>query len=107
MGLFFWRNTKEINAFARAVADDLYSHVQPDAAKAFLQSESKKIKQHYQVERKVAGVIADFRRFTQAKSLGIYGKARLHQEFNERLCELGYEPSVTKRLVEIMLLSNP
>ena len=107
MNLFFWKKTKEIDAFARAVADDLYSHVQPDAARAFLEGELKKIKKHHQVERQLSGVIAEFRRFTQAKSLGIYGKARLQQTFDERLRELGYEPAVTKRLVEIMLLSNP
>jgi hypothetical protein len=107
MDLFFWRKTKEIDAFARAVADDLYSHVQPDAAKAFLDGELKKIKKHHKVETKLTGVIADFRGFIEKKSLGIYGKARLQQTFDERLRELGYEPAVTKRLVEIMLLANP
>jgi hypothetical protein len=107
MDLFFWKKTKEIEAFARTAADDFYSHVQPDAAGAFLRGELERIKKHHQVERQLASVIADFRRFTQAKSLGIYGKARLQQQFNERLCELGYEPAVTKRLVEIMLLANP
>jgi hypothetical protein len=107
MNLSFWKKTKEIDAFARAVADDLYSHVQPDAARAFLQGELKKIKKHHQVERQLGDVIAEFRRFTHAKSLGIYGKARLQQTFDERLRELGYEPAVTKRLVEIMLLANP
>jgi hypothetical protein len=106
MDLFFWRKTKAIDAFARAVADDLYSHVQPDAAKAFLQGTSD-TKMHHQVERHLARVIADFRRFTQAKGVGIYGKARLQQQFSERLSELGYKPAVTKQLVEIMLLANP
>jgi hypothetical protein len=108
MDLFFWRKTKAIDAFARAVADGLYSHVQPDAAKAFLNGEAKtKAKKHHQVERHLAGVIDEFRRFTRAQALGIYGKARLQQQFSERLRELGYEPAVTKRLVEIMLLANP
>jgi hypothetical protein len=106
MDLFFWRKTKEIDAFARTAADELYSHVRPEAAKAFLQGEAKKAKKHDQVERQLAGVIASFRRFTQAKALGIYGKARLQQQFGERLSELGYEPAVTKRLVDIMLLAN-
>jgi len=107
MNLFFWKKTKAIDAFARAVADDFYSHVQPDAARAFFEGELKKVKKHHQVERQVSGAIAEFRRFTQANSLGIYGKARLQQTFDERLRELGYEPAVTKRLVEIMLLANP
>lgn len=107
MNLLFWRKTKEIDAFARAAADELYSHVQPGAAKAFLQGESKKVKKHYQVERKIAGIVGEFRRFSQSNSLGVYGKARLQQQFNYRLQELGYEQAVTNRLVEIILVANP
>ena len=31
-GLFFWKDNKKIDAFANAVAEDLYSHIQPEIA---------------------------------------------------------------------------
>jgi uncharacterized HAD superfamily protein len=84
----------------------LFSYVQPDVAKAYFRSATEKPKTKHKIEQKLAGVIAEFRRFSEANSLGIYGKARLQQQFDERLRELGYDPSVTSRLVEITSLAN-
>lgn len=108
MGLFGWKKTKQIDLFAHTVADHLYSNVQPDVAKAYFEEAHKKSnkKQQRQIDQNVNVVIAEFRRFTQANSLGIYGKARLQQKFGERLRELGYDAAVTSRLVEIALLAN-
>lgn len=109
MGLLFWKKTKHIDAFAQTVADHLYSYVQPEAAKDYFTGayqKSKKKKQQQQVKEKLNMVIEEFRRYIQTNSLGIYGKARLQQQFAERLRELGYDASVTNRLVEIMLLAN-
>ena len=33
MGLFFWKNNGKIDGFAAALAEDLFSHVQPQVAK--------------------------------------------------------------------------
>jgi hypothetical protein len=33
MGLFFWKDNGKIDAFGAALAEDLFSHVQPDVAK--------------------------------------------------------------------------
>lgn len=110
MGLFSWKKTKRIDAFAHTVADHLYSFVQPNAAKSYFDGtyqKSKQKKQQRQVEQKLSMVIAEFRRFITTNSLGIYGKARLQQQFSERLRELGYEPAVTNRLVEMTLLASP
>lgn len=108
MALFFWKKTKQIDAFAHAVAEDLYSYVQPDVAKAYFKGGADKPKKRQdKVERKLAAVIAEFRRFSEAQSLGIYGKARLEQQFSARLQELGYDAAVTSRLVEITSLANP
>lgn len=110
MGLFSWKKTKRIDVFAHTVADHLYSYVQPDAAKEYFEGayqKSKQKKQQRLVEQKLSMVITEFRRFSETNSLGIYGKARLQQQFGERLRELGYDASVTNRLVEITLLANP
>jgi hypothetical protein len=108
MSIFFWKKTKQIDAFAQAVADELYSYVQPDVAKAYFQNRSDKSKKkQHKIEQKLADVITEFRRFSEANSLGIYGKARLQQQFDVRLRELGYDASVTSRLIEITSLANP
>lgn len=108
MSLLFWKKTKQIDMFAQVVADHLYSYVQPDAAKNYFAGayNKGKKKQQHQVKEKLNMVIEEFRRFIDSNSLGIYGKARLQQQFAQRLRELGYDASVTNRLVEIMLLAN-
>lgn len=108
MGLFFWKNTKQIDVFAQVVADHLYSYVLPDAAKAYFEGAYQKSdkKQQRQVEKRLGMIVKEFRRFSEINSLGIYGKARLQQQFSERLRELGYEATVTNRLIEITLLAN-
>lgn len=109
MGIFFWKRTKQIDAFARTVADHLFSYVQPDVAKDYLAGvyqKSKNKKQQRQVEQSLSMVITEFRRFIEAHGLGIYGKARLQQQFGDRLRELGYDAAVTNKLVEITLLAS-
>ena len=107
MGLFFWKNNKEIDSVARAIADDLYSNVQPDVASAFLTGSGdvpkKKVRK---VEQKFSDVVLQVKRFSDKKGLGVYGKARFQQKFNERLEELGYEAPAVKKLSETILLRN-
>lgn len=108
MGLLFWKNNKAIDAFAKAVAEDLFSHVQADVAKRHvLGTTTKPKKKERKVEQKFADVVRQMQRFSEANSLGVYGKARLQIKFNERLSELGYEPAVVDKLAETMLLHNP
>jgi len=108
MGLLFWKNNKEVDALARAVADDLFSYVQPDIAKQYVFGKGKLAKkQHRKVEQKFTDVILQLQRFGKANELGIYGKARLQKKFNERLEELGYELDVVNKIAEFMLLRNP
>jgi hypothetical protein len=88
MGLFFWKDNRKIDAFAVAVADDLFSHVRPEDAAKHL-------------------IINQMRTFRDTNNLGVYGKARLQMKFNERLIELGYDVDDTNRLVDIILTRLP
>jgi hypothetical protein len=107
MGLLFWKDNKGIDAFARAVADDLYSHVQPDVAKDYFEGKAdKKKKKQHKIDQTIRSVVRQIQYFSDTKSLGVYGKARLQQKFNERLHELGYDTSVTDRLVEVILMQR-
>jgi len=106
MGLFFWKNNRTIDEFAQGVADDLFSFVTPELAEQHVGGKTGKWpkKQQVRVEQKFADVVVQFQRFTKANSLGIYGKARLQQAFNERLGELGYPADVVTRISESLLL---
>ena len=108
MGLFFWKDNRKIDAFAVAVADDLYSHVRPEDAKKHLQGEAlKSRKKSRKIDERLAGIINQMRSFRDTHKLGVYGKARLQMKFNERLLELGYDVEDTNRLVDIILTRLP
>lgn len=104
MGLFFWRDNKKIDAFAAALAEDLFSHVQPDIAKEhFLGTGQKNKKKQRKTELRLSALMSQMQQFSATNSLGVYGKARLQKTFSDRLLELGYDVSVTNKLVETIL----
>jgi hypothetical protein len=110
VGLFFWRKNKTIDVFANALADEFYSAVQPETARDYLEGNSgqkKPDKSRKQIDRRLEDVIARIQQFRQLQSLGVYGKARFHLKFTERLKELGYDAKVAGRLNEILLLKTP
>lgn len=107
MGLFFWKDNRKIDSFAQAVADDLFSYVQPDIAIQHVLgrgevSKKKKAK----IDQKFTDIRLQIKRFSEANSLGVYGKARLMKQFNDRLEELGYEVEVVNKITENFLISN-
>lgn len=110
MSLFFWRKNKVIDIFASALADELYSAVQPEAATGYVgkgAGEKKADKSRKKIDRKLDDMVLKIQQFRSANSLGVYGKARLHLRFTERLKELGYEAKVADRFNEILLLRTP
>ncbi len=107
MGLLFWKNNKAIDAFAQAVADDLYSYIQPDVARQHVQGSSgASKKKQAKIEQKFTDIRLQIKRFADSQSLGIYGKARLQKQFNDRLQELGYHVDVVNKITESFLISN-
>ena len=108
MGLLFWKNNKAIDGFAEAIADDLFSFVQPAAAKQqILGKGDLPKKQARKVDQKMTDVVLQIQRFIASHSLGVYGKARLQMKFNDRLKELGYDAAVVDKIAEFILLRNP
>lgn len=107
MRLLFWRKNKQIDAFAQAAANDLFSYVRPDLARQHIfgggpMPKGRKIK----TERKFNDIILQIKRYSEANALGVYGKARLQQKFNRRLEELGYPTEVVNKLSESILVRN-
>ena len=107
MGLLFWKNNKAIDAFAQAVADDLFSYVQPDVASQHVHGRGDiPKKKKAKIEQKFTDIRLQIKRFAESQSLGIYGKARLQKQFNDRLQELGYHVDVVNKITESFLLHN-
>jgi septation ring formation regulator EzrA len=105
MGLFFWKKNKAIDVFASALADELYSTLQPELARNSLENQSRKSQQ--KMERKLRDITTRVNQFRETNSLGVYGKARLHLIFTERLKTLGYDKRVAETLNEKILLRTP
>lgn len=107
MGLFFWKDNRKIDQFARAIADELFSQVQPESASRFFSGKSGLEKRQLRkIEQKFNDTLLQARRFCASNSLGIYGKARLQKQFNDRLTELGYDSGVVSRISQSMLMQK-
>ena len=114
MNIFFWKKNKQIDAFAIILADELYSHLQPQVAIDFMKAaiEEKKQsgkanKQNIRIYKILEDAAYQIVVFKKKHSLGVYGKARLHLNFMQRLNELGYPEDITKYLDEILLVRSP
>lgn len=106
MGIFFWKNNRKIDAFAHAIADDLFSYVQPDVAREHILGGGGDLskKKAARIKQKFVDIELQIKRFGEANDLGIYGKARLLKTFNERLEKLGYDVELVNKITEKFLL---
>jgi hypothetical protein len=110
MNLFFWKKNKNIDIFASYLASELYSRVQPDAAQHYftMTAKDKQAKKtRKQVETSIQDTIKQLDQFRISNALGVYGKARLHLRFTDRLKELGYDDDTSKRINEMIMLKTP
>lgn len=110
MNLFFWKKNTVIDDFASNLANELYSAIPPDQALEYFMNETshnKSTKIQKKLEQQIQLSIAQIRHFKIKYSLGIYGKARLHLKFANRLKELGYAHDITKRINELLLITTP
>jgi len=110
MGLLFWKNNNVIDTFANEIANKFFGTVQPQLAQDYFtgsvdKKQAKKTSKN--VDREIQDIIRGIAEFRVIHSLGVYGKARLHMKFRERLEELGYSTEVAERLNEIIMLKTP
>lgn len=108
MMVFFWKKNKEIDLFANSIANDFYSRVQPELAQDYFVNRAEKSKKSVSiVERTIRDIAGKVQQFRASHSLGVYGKARLHLSFMERLKDLGYDNNLAKKINEIILIKTP
>ena len=110
MSLFFWKKNKVIDMFANELANELFSTIQPDAASQYLTSsidnkDTRKARK--KIDAQIDNIIKRVQQFRTVNSLGVYGKARFHLKFTERLEDLGYETSIAKKINEHIMLKTP
>lgn len=118
MGLLFWKKNRQIDQFAYQLADNLYSQVLPDMAQQIVDGidsskggksgkDKKKLKRNQeQIKRTMDDITLQMQQYKMDNKLGVYGKARLHMTFTERLEELGYNKDVAKELSNAILVRS-
>lgn len=112
MNIFFWKNNKSIDQFANDIATSFYEKINPQQVAAYIEGSSqKKSKQDKKalkaVEKAIQQAITGISEFKSSKSLGVYGKARLHLKFKLRLVELGIEEVSVNKINEIIMVKTP
>ena len=114
MNVYFWKKNKEIDIFVIILANEFYSHIQPQLVITFLKeiTEGKKQpgkinKNNIRINKILEDVANHIVEFKEQHSLGVYGKARLHLKFMQRLNELGYSEDLTNELNEIIMVRTP
>lgn len=110
MSIFFWKKNKLIDQTALILADEFYSQTQPQHVIDYFKGtppDNKARKKNKQLENTLSKTAGQINAFRKESSLGIYGKARLHMTFVNRLMELGYPEEITRQINEILLLRTP
>lgn len=114
MKLFFWQKNRAIDEFAYQLADELYSSVNPESITNFFEnqssgksSEKKQTQLQQKVTRSLNNIIMRVAQYRELNKLGIYGKARLHMTFTERLKTLGYPANHAEEINKLVLLRTP
>lgn len=94
MGLFGLMNTRELDAFAAGLAEDLGRRF-PPSSEARTDPGAKQ-----QLGVITEGLAARAVRFHQQHKLGIYRKAKLANVFRWKLAELGYSKAFIERVTK-------
>jgi hypothetical protein len=102
---FLFGKRKRIDGFATRMADDFFSAIPQDVTKQFLDGKNDK-KKAKAVDCRIGDMTIQFQQFKLKEKLGVYGKARLHLTFMNRLELLGYDQGIVKKINEIILLKS-
>jgi hydrogenase maturation factor HypF (carbamoyltransferase family) len=107
--LFFFKKNKLIKRFARSTAEELYSNLPPSMLEKQYDKKNKKMarKAHKTLQDVLDDTVLSIAQFKSVNKLGIYGKAKFHLEFVERLKELGYSDQIAEAINEEILIKTP
>ncbi len=103
----FWFGKKKrlLVEFANKSAEELFSTVPPALVEKHMGGKSKQATKTFQAG--VDNVLMRFAQFKAAEKPGVYGKAKAHQIFAQRLKELGYPDDVADEINSYILTKTP
>jgi hypothetical protein len=99
MGLFSWFSNKELDEFAKHLAQDLAKRYPPE----FENSKEKKISPN-RITKVLEDTCNKAVKYHQEHKLGLYKKARLGNTFRWELKELGYSEVFTETSTEALVV---
>lgn len=99
MGLFNWFSNKELDEFAKNLAQDLAKRYPPE----FENSKEKKISQN-RITKVLEDTCNKAVKYHQENKLGLYKKARLGNTFKWELKGLGYSEQFTEVATEALVV---
>lgn len=114
--LLFRKKNSIIDHFAHNLAAEFYSRISteqvteyfsPIEASSNLKKADKSQAKRDQITMIFNEVILQVQQFKTIHKLGIYGKARLHLIFTERLKDLGYPPAIAAEVNKTILIRTP
>ena len=107
--LWFGRKNREITAFARSLAEEIFSNLPPVLIEK--QNDQKDKKGARQAKQRFQTVLDDTvshtRQFKQHNRLKVYGKAKFHLELTNRLKSLGYDAELADKINRYIMVRTP
>jgi hypothetical protein len=101
----FGKKKRMLVEFSNQLAEELYSRVPPKIVEDHMSGKSKSATKQF--TRAMDDTVMRVAQFKANNRPGIYGKAKLHQVFAERLSELGYSQDVSKEINHYILIKTP
>lgn len=103
--LLFWKKNREIDNFANILADELYSQLPPKLIQNQKGTSGKKLALRF--DKELQRIVSRLQDFKAIHKLGVYGKARFHLTFKERLRSHGYPEELAREINEYLLVKVP
>lgn len=103
--LLFWRKNREIDNFAIMLADEIYSQLPLQMLENQNKTALKKLSRR--LDKELHNAVTQLQNFKVMHKLGVYGKARFHLTFRERLRSHAYPESLVKEINEHLLIKVP
>jgi len=103
--LLFWRKNTEIDNFANILADELYTKLPPNMLENSEKAAGKKLDRR--IEKELQTMVTRLQEYKLVHKLGVYGKARFHLTFRERLRSHGYPEILAKEINDFLLVKVP
>ncbi len=107
--LWFGKKNRVITAFARSLAEEFYSNLPPNIIEKQYDKKDKKgaRKAQQRFQTAIDDTVSHVKQFKQQHKLKVYGKAKFHLEFTNRLKALGYDAKLAEEINHTVMVRTP